>query len=408
MNTGRSLVLASFSMGVVLGAVTPSAAASYTFTLIDVPGATFTFAQGINDRGEVVGSFDDTGGNHHGFLRSRGQFTIIDAPTASDTTAAGINNLSQIVGSYVINAQSHGFLLDAGRFTVIEPSGATSSRANAINDLGQIVGEYADASGSRHGFLWTHGQFTSIELPHAIEATSVAPKGINGADQIVGQFTDTGGQLRGFRLEARGSGIVLVALEPHGINDIGEIVGRYTAPSTSVGFLLAYGLSTDIVVPAGAGGGTIANGINNRGQIVGSYSGDFREPPLFRMGGFVATPPNEVEDESGNPSPDGTRVPHAPAIFDGDLVMWTLGPAQEVLRGGVQARGGFASELLWYGGRIYVLGDDMNWWQWTGTTWSLFGPDDPSSGFQRCAPDYRHRCGGAAPPPHTAWPDSSR
>jgi probable HAF family extracellular repeat protein len=312
-------------------------------------------------------------------LRSRGQFTIIDAPTASETTLAGINNRSQIVGWYMINAHSQVFLLDTGRFTVIEPPGATSSTANAINDLGQIVGEYADVSGSPHGFLWTHGQFITMDLPKAMMAASVAPRGTNGSGQVVGEFTDTGGHVHGFRFEAQGNGVVFNVFEPLGINARGEIVGRYVSPSTSVGFLLAFGVITDIVVPTGAGGGTVAHSINNRGQIAGSYDGEFHDPPGFRSGGFIATPPNEVEDESGNPSPDGTRIPHAPVIFDRDLVMWTLGPGQEVLRGGVQARGGFGAELLWYQGQIYVLGDDTNWWQWNGSTWVFFGPDDPSS-----------------------------
>ncbi len=43
-----------------------------------------------------------------------------------------------------------------------------------------------------------------------------------------------------------------------------------------------------------------------------------------------------------------------------------------------QADGGFGSQILWYQGVIYVLGTDTNWWRWTGSTWTVFGPSSPS------------------------------
>jgi hypothetical protein len=37
------------------------------YTTLDVPGSTFTWANGINDSGQIVGSYEDAGGTH-GFL----------------------------------------------------------------------------------------------------------------------------------------------------------------------------------------------------------------------------------------------------------------------------------------------------------------------------------------------------
>ena len=61
------------------------------FTTFDVPDATFTFAAGINDSGEIVGFFDDATGTH-GFLTTDGgaTFTIIDVPNAESTQAFGM------------------------------------------------------------------------------------------------------------------------------------------------------------------------------------------------------------------------------------------------------------------------------------------------------------------------------
>src|SRR3954469_19273684 len=41
---------------------------AFSFTTIDVPGATATTAWGINARGDVAGSYVDAGGFSHGFL----------------------------------------------------------------------------------------------------------------------------------------------------------------------------------------------------------------------------------------------------------------------------------------------------------------------------------------------------
>ena len=76
------------------GALVPS----YSFTTINVPGATNTQANGINNRGEIVGSFTDATGTH-GFIYSAGTFTTINVPGATGGTEAyGINDNGHVVG----------------------------------------------------------------------------------------------------------------------------------------------------------------------------------------------------------------------------------------------------------------------------------------------------------------------
>ena len=57
--------------------ITPVAgvAASFQFTTIDYPGATYTQAVGINASGRIVGSYRDSVGTQHGFLLVRGDST---------------------------------------------------------------------------------------------------------------------------------------------------------------------------------------------------------------------------------------------------------------------------------------------------------------------------------------------
>ncbi|MEP7310184.1 MAG: hypothetical protein ABJA98_32155 [Acidobacteriota bacterium] len=348
----------------------------FSVCFIDVPGATRipgltsgTLVNGINDRSQVVGAFTDAATKTHGFFRTNGQYFPIDVSNADKTEAWGINSRTQIVGSYVVNGQSHGFLLENGEFTTVDPPGATSAIAHGINDLGQIVGTYGDSGGS-HGYLWTHGRFVTIDLP-TVPPSGTEAWGINRSGQVVGYHVQGGNS---FRLDADGSVARLldppnapVIHLPRGINDRGEIIGGLIDPGGAHGFLAAFGQEWVFFEYAHAGG------INNRGQVAGTSCS---MEGLCR--GFVLTPANVVPDVSGIASPDGSRAPLVSVIVDDKLTTWTLGPAEEILHDDAQAAGGYGSQILWYRGSIYVLGDDYNWWRWTGATWTFAGANDPS------------------------------
>jgi probable HAF family extracellular repeat protein len=125
-----------------------------SFTQIDVPGASFTNAIGINDAGQIVGFFGDSTGRDHGFFETGGSFTQIDVPGAGLTEAFGINNAGQIVGFFSGSTDSGGFLDTGGSFTQIDVPGAFGTDPSGINNAGQIVGSFFDSTGG-HGFLAT-------------------------------------------------------------------------------------------------------------------------------------------------------------------------------------------------------------------------------------------------------------
>jgi len=58
-----------------------------------------TFAFGINNNGQVVGTYNDASGSH-GFIYSDGTYTTLDDPAGTDTQALGINDLGEIVVIY--------------------------------------------------------------------------------------------------------------------------------------------------------------------------------------------------------------------------------------------------------------------------------------------------------------------
>jgi uncharacterized membrane protein len=155
-----------------------AAAPSYTFTNVDFPGAVSTNASGINDSGQIVGTYytNPAGGPIHGFLLSGGAYTSIDFPNAAQTEANGINASGQIVGVYFDTnlcgncyGVEHPFLLSGGVYTALpEAPGSMpgTTQAWAINTSGQIVGLYVDSCFCRtHGFLLSGGVFTVIDDP---------------------------------------------------------------------------------------------------------------------------------------------------------------------------------------------------------------------------------------------------
>jgi probable HAF family extracellular repeat protein len=105
-------------------------------------------ALGINNRAQVVGQYLDTGGRLHGFLWERGRLVTIDVPGALQATAEGLNDRGQVVGARFNDLDltgARGFLLAKGvkgPFTPISFPGAPRTLASGINDRGQIVGFY--------------------------------------------------------------------------------------------------------------------------------------------------------------------------------------------------------------------------------------------------------------------------
>src|SRR6266498_4554125 len=114
---------------ILIVAVPPSVAFALTFTTIDVPGARLTQASGINNRGQIVGWYDDASGGEHGFLLDETGFTTIDVPGAGLTATDGINDRNQIVGGYIGPSGILSFLWDAGSFTTIAVPGARETAA---------------------------------------------------------------------------------------------------------------------------------------------------------------------------------------------------------------------------------------------------------------------------------------
>jgi len=109
---------------------------------------------GINDRGDVVGTFDDNSGTH-AFLLADSAFTSIDMPGFDFTQGFAINNRGEILLTATDSSgNGHIGIWYKGVFTPLpSPQGAGSTFAYGLNDHGDYCGYYVDADGNMHGFV---------------------------------------------------------------------------------------------------------------------------------------------------------------------------------------------------------------------------------------------------------------
>jgi probable HAF family extracellular repeat protein len=283
-----------------IAATSTPAAESFSFTTIDAPHATATYAFGINHAGQIVGFYRE-GGKGHGFLRSTtGDFTTIDIPSATTTSATKINRVGQIVGTFMdAHGKFHGFVrAPTGTFSTVDIPGALATFALGINDAGQIVGAFtkpdsafATPDGGVQTFLprgfvrGANGTVAPFSLPGATNTTA-----INSRGQIVGTFADAYGKFHGFLRAPTGSVTnidvpVPGAIGTHAfdIGDSGQIVGFFGEVAKGRGFLRsAEGVVTVIDVPGAIQ--THALGVDDSGHIVGVF-----EDAGAMYHGFVAT-----------------------------------------------------------------------------------------------------------------------
>jgi probable HAF family extracellular repeat protein len=166
----------------------------------------------------------DSQSNSQSFLYSKGQFTRLNFPSAAKTTVNGINDSGEIVGTYQDQSQKeHGFLYFNGAYSTVDYPGALETYLEGINGAGQMTGEWTDSGLKSHGFVDITGNFTSFDEPAGYWTNGFA---INDSGQIVGQFENGSGYVQGF-LAAPG-----VQITPGILTYPAQLVGTSSAPQT--------------------------------------------------------------------------------------------------------------------------------------------------------------------------------
>jgi uncharacterized membrane protein len=251
-------------------------------TTFDYPGAgNSTLPQKINERGDVVGEFIDSGGVTRGFVRfSDGSFSdpIVDPnDTVGFTEGRGINNQRTIAGDYAISDGTlHSFFLSGDTFTEYDVPGTVQTNLLSINEPGDFTGGFdPDGSGVFQAFVSTGGTLTSWSIPDAL--STFAYEINNNKKLVVGYFIDPAGILHGYYRDANGAlhfpidppGSVGTVL--FGVDNKNSVVGRYAdAAGATHGLFFT---PPNNFFPFDFPGSTFTslNGINQRGNIVGRY-----------------------------------------------------------------------------------------------------------------------------------------
>lgn len=112
---------------------------------------------GINDRRQIVDEYIDDRAVSRGFLLDRhGRFTRLDFPGSRSSQARSINDRGQVVGEYQDAAGSyHGYVWERGRFRTIDAPGAAGTSLFDSNDRGQLLGIRLQLDGTSAGSCWT-------------------------------------------------------------------------------------------------------------------------------------------------------------------------------------------------------------------------------------------------------------
>jgi hypothetical protein len=271
-------------------------AASPVFNTIDNPGdPTFNQLLGINNAGTIVGYFGSGMAGHpnqaYTIAAPYTRFLPMEVPGSVQTQVTGISSTGVVSGFWAPTNtgtdQNFGFigLKEHGRFIYLDvndPKVASSPEVNqvlGINASDIAVGFYNDANGNPHGFAYNAllGTLSPVLVGGAV---SDAATGINNNNLICGFFTTPGGVTLGFLKPLVGGAAVKFGV-PHspttqllGVNSHGVAVGFYVGSDTfdhGVVYNPATGDWSTVDAPNGLMG-TVLNGLNDKGEIVGFYT----------------------------------------------------------------------------------------------------------------------------------------
>jgi len=265
------------------------------WTLVDLGtlGGSQTFADSINDLGQVVGisqlpNDDDS----HAFFYANGVMQDIAPINSGDIRGGrlGLNNFGNIASGVVVGGAYYPAIYQGGQTTTLGSLGCMSDFtgvATAINDSGLAVGySYLSAGGVRHAFAYRDGSMRDLGSLGGYSGALA----VNSSGVAVGFASDT---MNGFgRAVVWANNSILdishgFESEARGINDLGQIVGETMGPTgTRQGFLWSNGASENLGTLT-TGRNSEAYSINNSGDVVGTAdvisSISFETNPITRQ-----------------------------------------------------------------------------------------------------------------------------
>ena len=127
-------------------------------TIIEVPGASETYADFVNSLGLVVGSYVDSEGLYHAYMRfPDGKFTSFNFPQAENIEYLFVHGVNEafvfVVRFKRVDDIPRTYIGGGNGLYEIPFPGSVSTDGWNINPDGSVVGYYDTADGRRHGFI---------------------------------------------------------------------------------------------------------------------------------------------------------------------------------------------------------------------------------------------------------------
>ncbi|MFZ2508082.1 MAG: hypothetical protein WAW79_06400 [Steroidobacteraceae bacterium] len=214
-------------------------------------------------------------------------YQLVDHPGTAATQVFGINNKGSVVGNGFDALNSYPFVYDSkkGTYTTVAPAaGYFNTHVLGINEAGVMVGRVdtsADGSTSSAFIRGKDGSFTVFSHPDAASFTEA--RGVNNTRLVSGWRDSSTGETVGFVYDSRKGTftdiVPSLATIAQGINARGDVVGSATFPIAddpcppSAGGTARYGwLRTKdgtVTYFDVNGGRTSARGITDSGTIAG-------------------------------------------------------------------------------------------------------------------------------------------
>jgi probable HAF family extracellular repeat protein len=209
----------------------------------------------------------------------------------SSTSAVRINKLGQVAGNIMVVDTPGYFIWDGSTTRLVPGIRADSSVEMGLNDRGEFVGDGSTGSGSIRPFVYRNGQVAYLGAP---DGGFLSATRINNAGQIavVGFGTQTrSGIAQDGRIDWLAPPPSAVWTVAEAINERGQLAGAYgLASGGSHAFTTRDGVAVDLGLPGTYG---VAKDINEGGDVVGSFldpqTGDFL-PYLYHDGVAAALP----------------------------------------------------------------------------------------------------------------------
>src|SRR5579883_1373033 len=254
----------------------PARAQKYDVIDLGTGQSSGSYAQSINNKGQVVGySYKSDGA--HAFLYDTGELIDLGNLGGTNTYALSLNDKGQAAGVLETISGAEAFILRNGSFATLGNLGALNSYAYGINNNGDIVG-YLDTLTGARAFLYQGG--TNIDIG-TLGGTNSFGYGVNSLLQVAGaSLTSDNGLLHAFFWqtnairdlnEGLASPVNWQLREARAINDLGQIVGSGILNGHEHGFLYQSGVVSDLGILNG-GTNSYALALNNHQDIVGASS----------------------------------------------------------------------------------------------------------------------------------------